>query len=182
MISIGASTAGKLPAGWQQDSMSGFTLLELMITIALVSIMIGIAIPSFRDITETQTLRAAAGSLHASLMQARAEAIKRNAEVRLRPASGQAWSDGWLIPGLASPSSDTSPIHHERLSGGVTVSATGGGSAVTSIIFRPSGRLKPASSSVQDIAFELVSTGGTSKKRCVRIALDGRATTKSGGC
>lgn len=150
--------------------MCGFTLLELMITLAVLSVVVGIAVPSFRDMVAQQNVRAAASALHSSIVQARAEAVKRNANVTLRPATGETWSDGWLMVTAAAPA-DSAAVHRERLAGGVTVTA----SSTNPIVFRPSGRPNGGA-----MSFELISTADSSKKRCVEVSLSGQA--KSGEC
>jgi type IV fimbrial biogenesis protein FimT len=56
----------------------GFTLVELMITVAVAAILVAIAIPSFKTITLSNRLNASANELVDSINSARMEAIKRN--------------------------------------------------------------------------------------------------------
>lgn len=57
---------------------SGFTIIELMITIAVIAVIAALALPSFKSILEERRLVGAAENLYASLQYARSEAIKRN--------------------------------------------------------------------------------------------------------
>lgn len=84
------------PLAWRrvQVRQNGFTLLELMITVAIVAIVAGIAYPSLQDLLASQRVRAASSALHESLIMTRAEALKRNTAVRL-VTSGL--SDGWSV-------------------------------------------------------------------------------------
>jgi type IV fimbrial biogenesis protein FimT len=61
----------------------GFTLLELMFTVALAAVMLGIAIPSFRGMTASNRLVTQANELVAAVNFARSEAITRNSNVTL---------------------------------------------------------------------------------------------------
>jgi type IV fimbrial biogenesis protein FimT len=61
----------------------GFTLLELMITIALVAIVLGLGVPSFIDFMRNSRLAGTANDLLADLNLARTEAIKRHVPVTL---------------------------------------------------------------------------------------------------
>ncbi|MGH8664284.1 MAG: GspH/FimT family pseudopilin [Burkholderiales bacterium] len=82
------------PAG--NRAVRGFTALELLVAIAIVAILMGIGVPSLRDTIASQRVRAAANDLFSDLMFARAEAIKRNAQVRLVRGS-TSWSEGWTV-------------------------------------------------------------------------------------
>lgn len=162
-------------AQWPAFSSSdaGFTIIELIVAIALMGVLFAIAVPTFRDLVADQNVRTAAATLHSSILQARAEAIKRNQTVRLRPGSGEEWTDGWLIPNPATPASDSSPVRRERLKGAVEVTTD-----ADQIDFRASGRLSGGAA----VTFELESVSDSSKKRCITISLDGRAQTARGGC
>ncbi len=69
----------------------GFTLLELMITLAIVSVLGAIATPSFSALIDRQRLQAAAHHLQADIALARQESAKRRQTVHLRFQTGAAW-------------------------------------------------------------------------------------------
>lgn len=71
---------------------NGFTLLELMLTITVGAILVGIAVPSFSDIIRNNRLTAASNDLLRSSQLARSEAVKRQARVVLC-ASSNAMAD-----------------------------------------------------------------------------------------
>lgn len=83
----------------------GFTLLELMVTLAVASILAVIALPSFRDLLRKNQVSSANNALLADLSYARSEAITRGNIVSICPsadgssctASGQAYESGWLV-------------------------------------------------------------------------------------
>lgn len=72
----------------------GFTLIELMVTIAVLAIVLGIAVPSFQDFVRKNRLVATTNNLVSALAMARSEAIKRAARVTVASAN---WSAGWQV-------------------------------------------------------------------------------------
>lgn len=75
----------------------GFTLIELMVVVAMVAILATLAAPSLREFAANQALAGATSELMGASMTARSAAISRNARVVLEPASGTDWLGGWRI-------------------------------------------------------------------------------------
>jgi len=89
---------------------AGFTLIELMITLAVLGVLAAIAAPSFSDILERRKLNGAGEALFASLLFAKTEAIKRNAPVRVSfVGSGATWCYGLSDSNATCDCSDNSP-------------------------------------------------------------------------
>lgn len=83
---------------------SGFTAVELMVSLAIVGILLAIAVPSLSDATLSSQLSSNANRLAASATLARSEAIKRNASVVVcmsadgaSCASSGGWEQGWVM-------------------------------------------------------------------------------------
>ena len=62
----------------------GFTLIEVMIVIALVAVVVSLAGPSFRDYILMQRLRSVQSQLVTDLNYARSEAVSRGVPVQMR--------------------------------------------------------------------------------------------------
>ena len=86
---------------------SGFTLVELMIVLAIAALLVIAAGPSYRAFVSSQRLDTAVNSYSLALRQARSEAIKSNGNVHLcapnasgsdcATGSSASLSDGWLV-------------------------------------------------------------------------------------
>ncbi|HYD76855.1 GspH/FimT family pseudopilin [Ramlibacter sp.] len=83
---------------------AGFTLVELMIGIAILAILAMVAVPAFNEAAMNSKLTSYANTFSASLRMARSEAIKRNAPVKMcassdgtNCASTGDWQQGWIV-------------------------------------------------------------------------------------
>lgn len=62
---------------------SGFTLLEMMFTIALLAVIVGVGVPNLRDFVRNSRMTAAANDIVTDFNLARSEAVKRRVPVTL---------------------------------------------------------------------------------------------------
>ncbi len=66
----------------------GFTLVELLVTLVVAGILITLAVPSYRDLMVSNRLSTTANDYVAALMEARMEAIRRNAQTQFCGPTG----------------------------------------------------------------------------------------------
>lgn len=145
----------------------GFTLIELMVVVALAAIMASLAAPSFRSFVSGQRIKTAASDFVMAAIFARSEAIKRNTDVTITPVtlSAAGWKDGWTVAAGATQ------LSQQQAYTGVTFD--GPDSAIT---YNGTGRL---SGSVTTMTI----TGTDGSARCVAFDLSGmpRSTKSSSG-
>lgn len=82
--------------------LSGFSLIELMIGIAVMVVVVALGIPSYRVWIQNTRIRTATESIQSGIQIARAEAVKRNARVQFVLADTHS---GWTL-GCETPVAD----------------------------------------------------------------------------
>lgn len=156
---------------------SGFTLIELMVTIAVAAILISLAVPSFNDATLAGKLAASANDLVAGVTLGRSEAIKRNAVTSMCVSSdgtscgSGGWEQGWIVL-----SGSEVVQKHAAAPTGFKVTST-----VTKIDFQPSG----VGSTQATLTVCRASPSVGSQERLVQVDATGRAyvsKTTTGSC
>jgi type IV fimbrial biogenesis protein FimT len=89
-----------------RDGTGGFTLVELMITIAISVILITVGIPGFSAFIRNQVLSAEARQFSMSLALARSQALARKEQISMCKSTNQSscstlhtvhWEDGWIL-------------------------------------------------------------------------------------
>jgi type IV fimbrial biogenesis protein FimT len=88
---------------------SGFTMVEMIMTVAVGSILLTIAIPSFRYVTNSNRIAAEINGLLGDLQFARSEAIKEGVSVSVCVSSNgtacagtNTWQNGWIVMSSAN--------------------------------------------------------------------------------
>lgn len=154
---------------------AGFTLVELMITLAIAGILATVALPSYRDFVRTQRVKSASFELVAALTLTRSEAIKRNANVVMAQASG-GWQNGWTISWTDPATSNVTIIRNQAAYLGLNISDS---AAVGSVTFRKDGRLD---STATNFTVNSSPSSTNVTPRCISISLSGRAGSTKGAC
>lgn len=158
-------------------SARGFTLVEMMVVVAIVAVVAAIAVPNFSALIEGRKVRAAAEQLRDVLVLARQEALKRNAPVVVASVNNVVTatiSEFGANPALGLAEFQTKATVPNKT---VTISGSGRASASTTFAISPAKAACKADGGVVTCYSVQVLTGGA-----VRICDPTLSTEKVGAC
>ncbi|MBF0141759.1 MAG: GspH/FimT family pseudopilin [Magnetococcales bacterium] len=148
----------------RNSAQSGFTLVELLIGVAVVAIMVAVGMPHLRTSLLNQKIKSAVSDYHLSLLFARSEAIKRNSSVSVVPNT--TWNGGWTVQYGTTVLKTVDPYTELAISG-----------PSTNITFQSNGR---PTATVSD--FQAYVSGNTRvTMRCVTVSTNGMPHIKIDG-
>lgn len=161
---------------------AGFSLVELMITVAVLAVIVAISAPSFTGVFNNNRLTAGANGLVTSLQTARSEALRRNAPVVVCRSTDGTNCDGavgdwdqWITVAGANE-----VLRQDRIRAPVELT-----SDVHTISFRGNGVARDASGALLDAEFLacIPTTRPDNNQRLITVGLGGRVSieSRSGG-
>lgn len=161
----------------------GFSLIEVMVVIAILGIAMGIGVPGLQTLLANQKMKSATFDLLTTAMLARSEAIKWGgtspASISIVAPSNN-FSNGWCVTftsttpcNMATP--DDGVMQVVRPTQGVTYVFQG---VAAPIVFNRNGRL----ANTNQVRLQVNDSSASANSRCVSIDSSGNATIKSGAC
>lgn len=169
---------------------SGFTLIELMMTLAVAAILLTVAVPGFQTIIQNNRLTTEINEYLTAISVARSEAIKRADRVTMCiSANGTScittgdWSQGWIVftdtDNDATVDSATEILRvHGALSTGTTLD--GSASLDDYISYESDGSSQLTNGDVQSGTVVLCDSRGSGNGKGVNVGATGRARTITG--
>jgi type IV fimbrial biogenesis protein FimT len=168
----------------------GFTLTEMIVVTAIVAILLGIAIPSYKYLTTSYRMSAEVNNLLGDLQFARGEALKEGNGVTACVSAdgatctgGGNWAPGWIV--FSDPNANATVDPGERVVK-VQNAFTGtipdtfiASNAVTAVTFNREGFATTAAGFVTTTITLTESTNNNAYTRCLLISPTGMLTSQN---
>jgi len=177
--------------------MRGFTLIELMVVLAIAAIVTMVGLPNMVDFIAEQRLRTVASDMVSEIAFSRAKAIELSRRVVMQRIGGSGWDLGWRtyvdVDGDGGFTAGTDTLLKEFNGFGTGAAANNGRLYVcgfpaaefgTRIVFRPDGRILRANNAttVNDGIWVIDPMGNNdfcdNKTRALYFDLSGRVSSK----
>ena len=177
----------------------GFTLLELMVTVFVLGVLLGVGVPSFFETIRSNRATADTNELVSALSIARSEAVRRGARVTLCGTSNGAscdgaWGQRWMlfVDGAATDTAGPTAITTANTlrdwaapvgNTAITMRRTNGAAATVNWIrFLPRGEVRTHNNVLPLVVrIEIDGCSGT-QARNVELNAVGRTTVERGTC
>ena len=168
----------------------GFTLYELLLSMVLIAIVAGIAVPSFSAVIARQQQRVEIDALFHAIHLARKESVMRRKVVSLCPSrdgrrcsASRDWSDGWLM--FENADRDSPPridagetvLRRHRASGRLLISANRKGFTLRATFLRATNGTFVFCDPAQRIAPKALVVSYTGRPRVASRRTDGEPYT-----
>lgn len=158
---------------------SGFTLIELVIVVALIAIVAAVAVPSYTTLVANNQVTSTTNTLVGFLSYARSEAVKRGRTVNIRPVDGANFATGFMAWADANGDGNFDAVEELRRVENVAGGSTTLVASVAAFGFRGNGYRTPTGAT--DVSIQ-VCNSNLSDGQDLIISFAGIVRTESEDC
>lgn len=161
----------------------GFSLIELMVILAILAITLSLAVPAFQSTIQAKRIASQTRDFTSTLQMARSEAGTRKTDIIISNISND-WTNGYRVwedaNGNTNYNAGEEIVEVGALEGQTGLAITSGGNPINQFIFNRSGFLaSPAANITVDmIAHDCTGTN----RRAITISVSGRVDTSAVSC
>lgn len=160
------------------NKIRGFTLVELMVTIAVAAILLTVGVPSFRELIQNNRVTTSNNALITALQLARSEAVKRGRSITVCAstdgtscAASVDWTTGWIV--TTDPADATAVIRAwDSLGSGLTLTGDD-----DEVVYRASG----STAAAVNFTLDFNACTGT-RARAIAVSTTGRPNSSAAAC
>lgn len=156
-----------------RNTQRGFTIIELMVVVAVLAIIATVAVPSFQEVIENNRLASEANRIFSTMSYARSEAVRVGDDTSMTAAAG-GFANGWCVH-LGANCAGANVLRQFE---GNDLAYSASGNQLT---FNARGEMTNANFQIAIQPSNCVS-GDVDKRRIVSVSLSGRASIQTGDC
>jgi type IV fimbrial biogenesis protein FimT len=164
----------------QASAQRGFTIVELLVSLAVAAVLIGIALPAFNGLMAQRRLTSQVNDFMVAVQYARSEAAKRGQAVSIQSLDAgdgaNEWGDGYCVV-VGNPGDCDDPLRTFDAIGDSTLDAAGALDGRASITFNARGLMVGGGAGTVDLCDPEQTRG-----RRVSISLIGRVSSQELDC
>ncbi|HEX5362491.1 MAG TPA: GspH/FimT family pseudopilin [Fluviicoccus sp.] len=141
---------------------NGFTLPEMMVTVAILAILSAAAVPAIRNIQSNVRISATANELAATLTDARARALATRRTIAVTSVTTASWASGWQTKFQTPQAADPTYLVKAAAATGTTSIASN--PTDKTVLFQGTGLVTKADGTLMNMAFVVCDAAKTGER------------------
>jgi type IV fimbrial biogenesis protein FimT len=150
---------------------SGFTLIELMVALALFALLLVLAVPMYVTFLASSQVRNAAEAMLNGVILAQNAAINNNSQVQLIVTPGTGWQIAFVNPDTSTGTGPTPPAPYALTDGAPQAAINPTPPGATEVTFDAFGRIAPNPDASQSMTCIQVTNNANANARALTVII-----------